>query len=257
MTGGIDLSVGSVAALGSVIAAHLSSAGPTVAILGAVAVGVGAGLINGSIIAGFRIQPFIVTLAMLLAARGLAFLLSDNDKVSIDFDHGFKDLDRETFGPVPLRVAIVIVAYLIGSVLLNLTRFGRHVLALGGNEEAARLAGLPVARTTVTVYALSGGLAGLAGVLLAWQTSSGAGDFAMGWELSAIAAVVVGGTLLTGGVGSVGTTLFGVMLLGFTFTVLNFEGISAYWQTVVRGLFLLIVVVLQSRLALRRGAGTS
>lgn len=261
MTGGIDLSVGAVAALGSVVLALLSPHGAWIAIGGAVLSGLVVGLINGGLIARFQTQPFIVTLAMLLAARGVALILADNTSVYVDFESGFMDIDRWQIGPVPLRVAILIGAYLVGSILLNFTRFGRHVLALGGNEEAARLAGLPVGRTLLGVYGMSGALAGLAGVLLGWQTATGAPTEGMGWELSAIAAVVIGGTLLTGGLGSVGTTLVGVILLGLIFNVLNFENgqgvisLSSYWQTVIRGLILLVVVLLQNRLA-RRRAGT-
>ena len=258
MTGGIDLSVGATAALSSVVLALLSPHGAWIAICGAVGAGLAVGLINGTIISYFRIQPFIVTLAMLLAARGVALFLADNTNVYVDFESGFMDIDREQIGPVPMRVAILIAAFAIGSVLLNFTRFGRHVLAVGGNEEAARLAGLSIGRTLLAVYAMSGGLAGLAGVLLAWQTATGAPTEGIGWELSAIAAVVIGGTLLTGGMGSVGTTLVGAILLGLIFNILNFENgkgvisLSSYWQTVIRGLILLIVVLLQNRLGRRR-----
>jgi ribose transport system permease protein len=263
MTGGIDLSVGSTAALGSVVLALLSPHGAWVAIGGAVLAGLAVGLVNGGIIAGFNVQPFIVTLAMLMAARGLALILADNTNVYVDFESGFMELDfREIFG-VPLRIVIMIVAFAIGSILLNFTRFGRHVLAIGGNEEAARLAGLPVGRTLLGVYALSGALAGLAGVLLAWQTATGAPTEGLGWELSAIAAVVIGGTLLTGGVGSVATTLVGVILLGLIFNILNFENgkgvisLSSYWQTVIRGAILLVVVLLQHRLVGRAREGAA
>jgi ribose transport system permease protein len=139
--------------------------------------------------------------------------------------------------------------------LLNYTPFGRTVLAIGGGEDAARLMGLPVDRTVFLAYAMSGTLAGLAGVVLASQFGAGQPIEGVGWELFAIAAVVVGGTLLTGGYGSVGATLSGVLLLGLIFNILNFENglgivsLSAYWQSVIRGVFLLIVVVLQSRLA--------
>ena len=255
MTGGIDLSVGAVAVIGSVLAARLSGEGVWVAIGGAVLAGVAVGLLNGGLIAAFRIQPFIVTLATLLAGRGLALILSGNATVSLStdaFTNGFIELSSRNLGRVPLPAAIAAVAFVAGSVVLNLTRFGRHVLAFGGNEEAARLAGLPVSRTIVAVYALSGGLAGLAGAILAAQTFAGNPNEAVGWELSAIAAVVVGGTLLTGGLGSVWTTLVGVLLLGAIINMLNFESLDPYWQQVIRGLFLLIVVVLQSRLAGRR-----
>ena len=247
--------------MAAVTAARLSVHGLWVAILGAVAIGLVAGLINGGLIAGFRLQPFVVTLAMLLAARGMALVLSDDAPVMVDFQHGFPALSQTKLGPVPLPVVIVVVAYLIGSILLNFTRFGRHVLAIGGNEEAARLAGLPLARTIVAVYALSGALSGLAGALLAALAFSGSPIGALGWELTAIAAVVVGGTLLTGGIGSVGSTLVGVLLLGLLFNVLNFERglgtlqLSVFWDNLIRGGFLFVVVVFQNRLARRFAPG--
>lgn len=257
MTGGIDLSVGSVAVLAAVMAARLSTYGLAPALIGAVLIGLLAGLINGGLIARFALQPFVATLAMLLGARGAALVLSDNAPVMVDFAKGFPQLGMLHFGPVPLPLAITAVLYAIGVILLNQTRFGRHVLAIGGNEEAARLAGIPVARTLLVVYAMSGALAGLAGAFLAALSFSGSPTGAIGWELSAIAAVVVGGTLLTGGVGSVGSTLIGVLLLGLIFVTLNFERgmgtfqLSSFWENVIRGLFLLVVVVFQSRLARR------
>jgi len=254
MTGGIDLSVGAVVALSAVTAARLSPDGLWVALGGAIGLGLLVGAINGTIISVFKVQPFIVTLALLLAARGGALNLSHNASVSVDFQSNYKDLWKTEIGPVPLPVVIAVAAYVIGSILLNLTRFGRHVLAIGGNEEAARLAGLPISRTLFIVYAMSGALAGLAGALLAAQGNTGSPIAGIGWELTAIAAVVVGGTLLTGGRGSVWTTLVGVLLLGLIFNELNFErgkgifDLTQYWEEVIRGLFLLIVVILQSRL---------
>jgi ribose/xylose/arabinose/galactoside ABC-type transport system permease subunit len=254
MTGGIDLSVGAVVALSAVTAARLSPHGFWVALAAAIGIGLLVGVINGGIIAVFKVQPFIVTLALLLGARGAALNLSHNASVSVDFATNYKDLWQTEIGPVPLPVAIVVVAYILGSIMLNLTRFGRHILAIGGNEEAARLAGLPINRTLFLVYLLSGGLAGLAGALLAAQGNTGSPIAAVGWELTAIASVVVGGTLLTGGRGSVWTTLVGVMLLGLIFNELNFErgkgifDLTQYWEEVIRGLFLLIVIILQSRL---------
>lgn len=252
MTGGIDLSVGGVAVLTSVLAALWSPAGLWPALIGAVAAGVVVGLVNGGLVAGFGIQPFVVTLATLLACRGLALRLADNASVSVDFESNFLELDR-SLGQVSVAVPIAAGAYVVGSLLLNFSRFGRHVLAVGGNEEAARLAGLSVPRTLLAVYALSGGLAGLTGAMLAAQTFTGNPNEAIGWELSAIAAVVVGGTLLTGGLGSVWSTLVGVLLLGTIISLLTFENLDPYWQSVIRGLFLLAVVVLQSRLTRRSG----
>lgn len=268
MSGGIDLSVGSVAAMAAVAAARLSPNGLWAALLGAVAIGLLAGLVNGVLIGHFRMQPFVATLAMLLAARGAALVLSGNAPVMVDFAAGFPNLAGSVLGPVnlaPLSIPVVVCAvlYVLGALVLNFTRYGRHVLAIGGNEEAARLAGLPITRTLIVVYAASGALAGLAGAFLAAISYSGSPTGAVGWELSAIAAVVVGGTLLTGGVGSIGGTLVGALLLGLIFNVLNFERglgtfqITPFWENVIRGMFLLVVVLFQSRLARRLGARAS
>jgi ribose/xylose/arabinose/galactoside ABC-type transport system permease subunit len=258
MTGGIDLSVGAVAALASVIAALVSPWGLVPATLAGLLAGTVMGLLSGVIIARLHLLPFIVTLAMLLAARGLALNFGNNTSVGVAADSGFTYLGQGDFLGLPVPAIILVLAYLGGMGLLNYTRFGRHVLALGGNEEAARLMGLPVDRTKIAVYTLSGALAGLAGVILAAQFNAGQPAEGVGWELSAIAAVVVGGTLLTGGVGSVGTTLVGTLLLGLIFNILNFENgqgvinLSVFWQSVIRGVFLLVVVLLQNRLMHRR-----
>ncbi len=258
MTGGIDLSVGAVVALGSVIAALLTPYGVLPAIVVPVLVGMVIGWANGWIIARLGLLPFIVTLAMLLAARGLALLLANNTSVGITLDPGFVWFGQGDLLGVPVPALVMGVAYVAGVILLRYSRFGRHVLAVGGNEEAGRLMGLPVDRIKLGVYTLSGALAALAGVILAAQFNTGQPTEGLGWELSAIASVVVGGTLLTGGMGSVGATLVGVLLLGLIFNILNFENghgfisLSSYWQSVIRGTFLLVVVLLQNRLAQRR-----
>jgi len=255
LTGGVDLSVGSVAAFASVIAALLSPYGLLPALLVAVLCATLLGLVNGFAIARLRIPFFITTLAMLLAARGLALIFADNQSVSVSYETGFTGLGQGAVWGVPIPIFILVGAYGLGALVLGHTRFGRHVLAVGGNEEAARLMGLPVDRIILSVYTLSGALAGLAGVLLAAQFGAGQPTEGLGWELSAIASVVVGGTLLTGGKGSVSATLVGVLLLGLIFNILNFENgrglisLSAYWQSVIRGAFLLVVVILQNRLA--------
>ena len=260
MTGGIDLSVGSVLALGSVVAAHASGARPLGGLAAGIAAGAAVGLLNGVVITRLGIQPFIVTLATLLGARGLALSLADNRSVSVDFESGFTLVGEGTLLGVQYGIWILVAAFAVGVVALRYTRFGRHVLAIGGNEEAARLMGLRIDRVKVAVYVLSGALAGLAGVLLAAQNYGGQPTAGLGYELSAIAAVVVGGTLLTGGEGSIATTFVGVLLLGLIFNILNFENgegvisLSAYWQSVVRGAFLLLVVVLQARLLKRARA---
>ncbi len=254
MTGGIDLSVGSTAALGSVVAAFASPYGMASGLLAGVGAGLFVGLLNAFVITRLKIMPFIATLATMLAATGSALLLSDKQSVSVSYESGFTYLGQGNFLGLPVPVLFVAVAYVAGSLILNYTSTGRTVLAIGDNEDAAKLMGLPVERVTALTYIASGGLAGLAGVILAAQFGAGQPIEGVGWELFAIAAVVVGGTLLTGGSGSVATTLAGTLLLGLIFTVLNFENgkgwisLSAYWQSVIRGLFLLAVVLLQSRL---------
>jgi ribose transport system permease protein len=255
MTGGIDLSVGSTAALGSVAAALASPYGVVPGLAAGVAAGLAVGCINAFAVTRLAILPFIATLATMLAAGGCALLLAGNQSVSVSYESGFTELGQGDLLGFPVPAWIALVAYLLGALVLNLTGFGRTVLAVGGNEDATRLMGLPADRVKGIVYIASGGLAGLAGVILAAQFGAGQPIEGVGWELFAIASVVVGGTLLTGGVGSVGSTLAGVLLLGLIFNVLNFENglgwisLSAYWQSVVRGLFLLVVVIIQARLA--------
>ena len=257
MTGGIDLSVGTTAALGSVAAALASPYG----MVPGAAAGVGAGLIigalNGVLVTRLHIMPFIATLATMLAASGSALLFANNQSVSVSYESGFTNLGQGNIWIFPIPALIAVVAYVLGSMILNFTGMGRAVLAVGGNEEASRLMGLRTDLVKFLVYLASGGLAGLAGVILAAQFGAGQPIEGVGWELFAIASVVVGGTLLTGGVGSVGTTLAGVLLLGILFNVLNFENgmgwisLSAYWQSVIRGAFLLVVVIIQARLVTR------
>jgi ribose transport system permease protein len=254
ITGGIDLSVGSTAALGSVVSALLSPYGVIPGLLGGLAAGVLVGAINAFVITRLNILPFITTLATMLAASGCALLLANNQSVSVSYESGFTELGQGSFLGFPIPAWIALLAYLAGSLILNFTSFGRTVLAVGGNEDATRLMGLPANRVKAMVYVASGALAGLSGVILAAQFGAGQPIEGVGWELFAIASVVVGGTLLTGGVGSVGSTLAGVLLLGLIFNILNFENglgwisLSAYWQSVIRGLLLLVVVAIQARL---------
>jgi ribose transport system permease protein len=249
LTGGIDLSVGALLAVAGVIAANLANQGLAVALIAAVAATTVLGLVNGTLIAKARIQPFIVTLGMMIAARGLALAATGEESVRIGTNADFTWLGRGLIGFLPVPVAILIVMYIVGWAILNYTRFGRHVFAVGDNDEAARLMGLNTSRVTILVYGISGLLAGLAGVILASRLGAGQPVAGVGWELDAIAAVVVGGTLLTGGKGSVVSTFFGVLLLGVIFNIFNLEGqISPWWQLVLRGAILLVVVVLQNRL---------
>ena len=259
MTGGIDLSVGSVVALGGVVAIKVSEHGLLPGLLAGTAAGAAVGAVNGLLITRLRLQPFIVTLATLLAVRGLALTLAGT-RAAVAVPGDFQKLGNWSLLGLPVAAWAMLLAFLVGAAVLNYTPWGRRILAIGGNVDAARLMGLPVARTTFSVYVLSGALAGCAGVFLGSQNGSVDTAAGQGWELSAIAAVVVGGTLLTGGVGSVLSSLVGVLLLQLIFNLIVFENgkgfinISSFWESVIRGAFLLVVVLLQVRLVRRRGA---
>lgn len=255
MTGGIDLSVGGTAAMASVVAALFSPYHWAAGLLGGLAAGLAVGIINGVVITRLKIQPFIATLAAMLAAYGTGLLLAGNQSVSVSYDSGFTEIGQGDFLGFPIPAWIALAFYVAGWVALERHPVGRRVLAIGDGEATAKLMGLKVERTLMGVYITSGLCAGMAGVILAAQFGAGQPTEGVGWELFAIASVVVGGTLLTGGVGSVGATFAGVMLLAMVFNILNFENglgwisLSAYWQSVIRGLFLLAVVVLQAKIA--------
>lgn len=256
MTGGIDLSVGTVAALASVVAAMLSPMGLIVALPGGVAAGLAAGALNAAMISGLRLPPFMATLATMLAAKGVALWLADNGTVPVDWASDFTALGmNKVANLLPWTILVAAVVVLFAWVVVGRTSLGRTVLAIGGNAEAAHLMGLKTRRAEVFVYLFSGACAGLAGVFLASGYGAGQPLEGAGWELAAIAAVVVGGTLLTGGMGSVTATVAGALLFGLAFNLLNFENgrgtisLSANWQSVIRGAFLLIVILLQARLA--------
>lgn len=257
MTGGIDLSVGSVAALGGVVAIKVSQHGLLPGLLAGIATGASVGALNGLLITKLRLQPFIVTLATLLAIRGLALNVA-HTRAAVAAPGGFQKLGDWSLLGLPVAAWAMFLAFVVGAAVLHYSPWGRQVLAIGGNVDAAKLMGLPVARTTLSVYVLSGALAGCAGAFLGSQDGSVDTAAGQGWELSAIAAVVVGGTLLTGGVGSVLSSLVGVLLLQLIFNLIVFENgknvinISSYWESVIRGAFLLVVVLLQVRLVKRR-----
>ncbi|MEO1090936.1 MAG: ABC transporter permease [Pseudomonadota bacterium] len=261
MTGGIDLSVGSVAAFTSVCAAYLSPYGIEVALPGGVLAGALIGGLNAFVIIVMRVPPFIATLATMLGAKGGALVLSGAQTIAIDWGSNFTKLGMGTaFGIAPWSIVITIVVAAAAWLVLEHTSLGRTVLAVGGGEEASNLMGLRVNRAKAFVYLFSGGCAGLAGVFLASGFGAGQPLEGVGWELSAIASVVVGGTLLTGGLGSVPATVAGALLLGLLFNILNFENgrgtisLSAYWQLVIRGGFLFLVILLQTRVIAREEA---
>jgi len=257
MIGGIDLSVGSTAAMSSVIAAYFSPYGLLPSLMAGAGAGLAVGMLNGILLTKLNILPFIATLASMLAASGTGLLIAGNESIGVSYESGFTEIGQGDILGFPIPALIVIFVFFLGSIALNFLSFGRNVLAIGGGEDAARLMGLPVDQVKFAVYSLSGLMAGLAGVQLAAQFGAGQPTEGVGWELFAIASVVVGGTLLTGGVGSVGASLSGVLLLGLVFNILNFENgmglvsLRAHWQSILRGSFLLLVVIVQSRLALQ------
>ena len=247
---GIDLSVGSVLALGGVVAAWAGQNGDSLlALTLPLVVGLAIGLANGLLIAWGRLAPFIVTLGALLFARGLAFFVVDNGNrvFLIPDDAWFNELGKGELLGLSLPIWVAGIVFVIGWLLFNRTRFGTVVAAIGGQEDAARLMGLPIARAKVLCYVGTALLATLAGMMIAGRSGSGLSSIAQGWELQAIAAVVIGGTLLTGGKGSMVGTIAGVLLLGVIQNLINQVGtLRPEWQLVVSGTFLLVVVVAQA-----------
>jgi simple sugar transport system permease protein len=260
LSGGIDLSVGAVLALTTMISAALVehhhwplwAAIPLV-----LALGTGFGAFMGWLIQRFRLQPFIVTLAGMFLARGLCYLISI-DSISIT-DPTYTWISQARlplFGDsasITVGALIALVVLVFGIWLAHATPFGRTVYAIGGNEASAVLMGLPVARTTVLVYAFSGFCSALAGVVFTFYMLSGYGLHAVGLELDAIAAVVIGGTLLSGGVGYVAGTLFGVLILGVIQTLIAFDGsLSSWWTRIVIGALLFVFCLVQRAFEARR-----
>ena len=260
LTGGIDLSVGAVIAFSTVLLATLVQHHgwhPLPAMALVLALGAGFGGLMGVLIQRYSLQPFVVTLAGMFLARGAATLVSVE---SIGIDHPFHvavaSLRIPLGGGASLSAgaAIALLVVAAGALLAGMTRFGRGVYAIGGNEQSARLMGLPVDRTLVQVYALSGLCSALGGVVYTFYMLSGYSLHAMGLELDAIAAVVIGGTLLAGGSGYVLGTVFGVLVLGLIQTLIAFDGsLSSWWTRIAIGALLLLFCLLQRLLARRAG----
>ena len=271
LSGGIDLSVGAVMALGSVIAATLLQAGwsavlvvPIVLVAGSIS-----GLIVGIMISRFEIQPFIATLAAMFLARGLCLVITDR---SISIDNGFfqnmnlthinlweqqtvnlRGRVRVTEVYTTPSVLVALVLLVVAFVILHYSRFGRTVYAVGGNEVSSRLMGLRVDRTKISVYVISGFCSGVAGLLFAFYTASGDPVAGIGYELNAIAAVVIGGTLLSGGSGFVLGSMLGVLVLATIYGYKEFDGsLNTGWTRVMIGVLVLFFVVLQQLIARRR-----
>ncbi|MCB0166379.1 MAG: sugar ABC transporter permease YjfF [Anaerolineae bacterium] len=261
LSGGIDLSIGAVIAFTTVLSAYLTEdwgLHPLVVIPMVLLVGTLLGAVMGSIIQFFKVQPFIVTLAGMFFARGMCFVIStDAITISHPFYRTLSLFRIPLFGKtfIPINVVIFLVVLAVAIYLAHFTRFGRTVYAIGGNEQSALLMGLPVARTKVLVYTLNGFCSALAGVVFSVYMLSGYGLYTNGLELDAIASVVIGGTQLTGGVGYVAGTVFGVLIQGLIQTTIMFQGtLNSWWTKIVVGLLTLLFIVMQSAFASARRA---
>ena len=258
ISGGIDLSVGSVAALAGVVTSFVwTGSGLPLAISAILGVLSGAlvGALNGFFITRIKINPLITTLAMFSIIRGLAFVISNGQTNQINND-AFKFLGRGAIAGVPVSLVIMILLYLFFGYVLRSTQFGRAIFAIGGSAEASRLAGIPINRTLMRVYVICGLLAGFGGILTASQLALSAPRAATGLELSVIAAVVLGGTSLSGGKGSLLGTLLGVLILRILDNGLILLNVSSFYQEVASGLVLLLAVGFD-QLRTRRGGGSA
>ncbi len=254
VSGGIDLSVGSIVALaGVVLASALRHDWPVAAAVPvALAVGSACGLANGLLVTAGRLPPFIATLGMMSVARGLALMWAEGRPIS-GFDEGFRVIATGRIAMVPASALVMLGVYAIGQVVLSRTVFGRHVYAIGGNEEASRLSGVPVYREKAAVYALSGACAGLASIVLTARLNSAQPTAGVMYELDAIAATVIGGTSLLGGQGTLGGALIGALIMGVLRNGLNLLNVSAFFQQVVIGAVIIVAVLVDTALKRRRG----
>ncbi len=248
ITGGIDLSLGSMVALTGVIAAIMVHEAPNTVIVPVVCSllsGMVLGIFNGFIITKSKIAPFIVTLGTMTIVRGLALIISNGRPVS-NLSEPFNFIGGGAILSIPNPIIILVVVFIICTILLNKTVLGRHIYAVGGNEQAARAAGINITKVKLAVYTLCGLLAGLAGIILTSRVNTGQPNAGAGFELDAIAAAVIGGTSTTGGVGTIGGTLVGALLIGVINNGLDLMNITSYYQQVVMGIIIIGAVVLDS-----------
>ncbi len=244
LTGGIDLSVGSVLALSTVITASLlqSDVPVPLAFVAGLAVGGVLGLVNGVIITKLHIPPFITTLGMLVIARGLALTYTQGRSIT-GLPQVFRFIGTGFIGPIPMPIILLAATFLIAALILNRTRIGQYIYAIGNNPVAARFAGIPVDRYVTLVYALSGVLAALAGMILIGRLGSAQPTAGEAYEFDAIAAVVVGGTSFTGGEGGLGGTLIGALIIAVLNNGLNLLNVSSFFQPVVTGVVIALALL--------------
>jgi ribose transport system permease protein len=258
ISGGIDLSVGSMVALASVWMTTVATQeyGPFVMVICALAVGLGAGLVNGLLISYGKVVPFIATLAMYASARGLAERLSGRQTQTVE-QQGYLDFFRGDFLGIPVLIWMLAIVFALGWVLLNRTTFGRRTFAVGGNAEAARLAGINVKRHTALVYAIAGLCCGIAALMVVARTTSGASTNGLFYELDAIAAVVIGGTLLSGGRGTLIGTLIGVLIFTVVNSIFTQNNLETDIQQIAKGVIIVAAVLLQATTIRRRKKTTT
>jgi len=236
----VDLSLGSVVALAGVVAAgfaHPAAYPVIVPVAIGIATGAVCGGVNGWVVTRGRVAPFIATLGMMTAARGLALVVSAGKPVS-NLSRGFNFIGSGDIAGIPLPVSILVLVALVSHLFLKDFKLGRHIYAVGGSENAARASGLNVGAVKMFAYTFCGAMAGLAGVVLAGRITTGQPNAGVGYELDAIAAVVIGGTSLNGGVGGVGGTVLGAFLMGVINNGLDLLNVSSYYQQIVKGVII-------------------
>lgn len=252
LTGGIDLSVGSVLAIAGAVAASMITGGQNVfvVLLTTLLIGGAVGAMNGIIISKGKVQAFIATLAMMTLARGYTLVFTDGKPIGVEEASGtaiFSAIGSGYLFGIPIPIYITVLVFGIAYYILKHTRFGRYVYAMGGNEEATKLSGINVDRVKIYVYALSGALAALAGIIVTARLSSAQPQAGAGYELDAIAAVVLGGTSLAGGTGNIFGTIVGALIIGILNNSLNLMNVSSYYQLLAKGLVILIAVLLDRK----------
>ncbi|RFU61002.1 ABC transporter permease [Bacillus sp. V59.32b] len=246
-TGGIDLSVGSTVAFAAVISANMQHLGVGLVLFLIIIIGGLIGFINGLVITKAKVEPFMATLAMMAIVRALTLWYTNGGPILKSIPASFKQLANDFLG-IPLPVVYVIVAFILGYIVLNHTPFGRHVLAVGGGEETSRLFGIKVEKVKISVYIISGTLAALAGALITARIGMGEPRSGYGFELMAIAVVIVGGTNLMGGRGTIGGTFIGLMIITVVMNIMSLLDISSFIQPIVRGLIIILAALAISRM---------
>ena len=248
--GGIDLSVGSIVAMSGTLTVGFivtNGMGMVPSILIALALGGAVGLFNGFVVSMFKVPAFIVTLATMNIAKGVAYIYSGGQSTRITDDAFAMIGTGYLFGVIPLPVVYMVVLILVFSIILNKTRFGTYVYAVGGNRESARLSGVPIKKVEMLVFTLAGLLSAFAGIVLASRMYSGQPKAGDGYEMDAIAACVLGGVSMSGGVGNISGTVIGAIVIGMISNGLNLIGVSSFWQLVVKGIIILVAIVIDSQ----------